>query len=174
MRTVAVEAYGKIHIEDPTFFESPLPEGGRQGYLEIASSTLRMTGSVVFGDVNRQTLTTALPLTMSLDQSIVFSHVSSNDQYYTGVAIVNPNLTEAHVTVEFYNQDGSLGVSTPITIPARRRTSQLLTQIFTALAGEQLYSGYFKVISDIGVTSYSVFGTRDLTLLSAIPPQIVR
>ncbi len=173
-RVVQIDSLGKFRLDDPSFFEPSLPSGGREGYLLITSSTIRLSGSVVFGDAQRRTHSTALPLVKTLDQSIVFSHVSSNDKYYTGVAIVNPNPTDAHVTIQCFNGDGSLGVSTTITIPTGHRISSLLTELFPDLVGLQRYSGYFQVTSDVGVASFAVFGTYDLSLLSAIPPQSIR
>jgi hypothetical protein len=170
-RVVPIDSLGKIRIDDPRFFEPSMPSGGRQGYLLITANGIRLTGSVVFGDAARQTHATALPLVSSLDQAIVFSHVSSNDKYYTGVAIVNPNSSEAHVTLQLFNGDGSLGASTMVTIPAGRRISTVLTELFPDLAGIQLYAGYFQLTSDVGVASFAVFGSSDLKLLSAIPPQ---
>jgi hypothetical protein len=173
-RVVHVEPLGKVRIDDPTFFEPFMPVGIRQGYLSITSGNARLTGSVVFGDAARQTHSTALPLVKFLSQNIVFSHIASDDKYYTGVAVVNPNWIDAHVTIECFSGDGkTMGTST-ITIPANQRLSAVLTEIFPSLVGSPLYSGYFKISSDVGVASFSVFGTHDLQLLSAIPPQIVR
>jgi hypothetical protein len=178
-RVLQIAPYGKILIDDPAFFQQPAdPQAVSSGYVEITSNSLfaggiRMTGSVAFGD-GAGNLETALPLTTSLDQSIVFSHVSSNNQYFTGVAIVNPNYADAHLTVALYNEDGTLALTTNLTIPARQRISELLTQIFPALAGQQRFSGYFRVTSDVGVASFAAFGTNSLSLISAIPAQIVR
>ncbi|MGA2264196.1 MAG: hypothetical protein ABSH28_22525, partial [Acidobacteriota bacterium] len=80
----------------------------------------------------------------------------------------------AHLTVALYNEDGTLALTTNLTIPARQRISELLTQIFPALAGQQLFSGYFRVTSDVGVASFAAFGTNSLSVISAIPGQIVR
>lgn len=76
--------------------------------------------------------------------------------------------------VELFNEDGTLAQTMPMTIPARRRISQLLTEVFPALEGQQRLSGYFRVTSNVGVAGFAVFGTKNLSLLSAIPPQIVR
>jgi hypothetical protein len=173
-RILPIDALGKIRIVDPKFFEPSIPSGGRQGYLKIATNGVRLAGSVVFGDITRQMHSTALPLVGNLDQSVVFSHVSSNDKYYTGVAIVNPNSIEAHVIVQLLAGDGNPGIATMVTIPAGRRISTVLTELFPDLVGIQRYSGYFQVTSDVGIASFSVFGSNDLKLLSAIPPQPVR
>jgi hypothetical protein len=173
-RVLRIDALGKIRIADANFFEPSVPDGGRQGYLQITANGIRLAGSVVFGDFARQTHSTALPMVGSLDQSIVFSHVSSNDQYYTGVAILNPNSIETHVTIQLFNGDGSPGIATMIRIPAGGRISPVLTELFPELVGIQLYSGYFQVTSDFGIAAYSVFGSHDLKLLSAIPPQPIR
>lgn len=175
-RILPVEASGKMLIDGQNFFE-PFrldPSLLSEGYLVITTSGIRISGSVVFGDREHGILSSALPLSTGTEQSFVFGHVSSDDLFYTGLAVVNPNMTDVHMTLDLYNDDGTLASSVPRTIAAGHRFSQLLTEIFPELVGQQRLSGYFRVTSDAGVATFAVFGTKTLSLLSAIPPQIVR
>ncbi len=169
-KTLPIQAYGKIHITDPTYFAGTVP-GLTQGYLEIVSDGPRITGSVTFGDPGKNTYSSALPLVTTLEKSIMFAHLASNDTYYTGIAILNPNQAPATVTIDVYSSSGSRDFTTVETIPAMQRTSKLLTQYFPDLAGTNRTSGYIRVTSDQGIASFAVFGTQ--SALSALPPQVV-
>ena len=170
-KQVNISGRGKIHISDQTFF---LNAGGtlRQGYVKITSSGPRLAGSVVFGDQARNVFSSALPLISQLNTSMVFSQLATNSTYFTGLAILNPGAA-VDVTVEVYDANGALIVSRVETIPAGRRKSQLLTEYFPTLVGQNHSSGYFKVISSSGVATFALFGTQNLSVLSAVPPQIV-
>jgi len=53
------------------------------------------------------------------------------------------------------------------------RKSQLLTQYFPQLVGQNISSGYIKVTSDRNVASFALFGTANLSVLAAVPPQAI-
>lgn len=171
---VPIAGNGKISVLDPAFFLGAAPTGMVQGYVEIVSSGVRLNGSVAFSDTVQGTFATALPLVTSIDKSLVLSHVASNASFYTGLAIVNPYAMDQKVQVQLFTADGLLDQSTTIPIPAGNRVSQVLTQYFPALLGQDRTSGYIKVIADQGVACFGVFGTGDLSVLAAIPAQAVR
>ncbi len=172
-RTLSIGANAKVLITDQDFFASA-GSGAAQGYVEIQSSGPRVAGSVVFGDPDSRTFATALPLSAQLEYSMVFSQVASDQTYFTGLALLNPNAEEALVTVELHKADGTLDTDAHVIIPGRQRISTLLPQLFPALAGTDRSSGYIRVASDMPLAGFSLFGTHDLTTLSAVPPQIVR
>ncbi len=182
-RQIAVAAYGKVYISDPSFFFECVdelfgefdcaPETLVQGYLEIVSSGVRLAGSVVFGSSGDRTFTSALPLESTLQTRMTFSQVASNATYFTGIALLNPNEEETSASIEVYSSSGSLIASKTEAIGGRMRKSQLLTQLFTELPGLDLSSGYIKVTSERGLASFAVFGTTNLSVLSAIPAQAI-
>jgi hypothetical protein len=176
-KIVPIEAYGKIFIDDAAFFQSFIVAPGgalRQGYLEITSNDVKLAGSVVFGDPAKSSFSSALPLVSTLQQSFLFSHLASNDQYFTGVAILNPGAFDTVVDVDIYNADGTLDLTTRVLVPRTQRISRLLTDLFPELAGQQRTSGYFKLTASQPVASFALFGTRTLSALSAIPPQVIK
>ena len=164
---------GKVYISDQSFFAIP-GSSAIQGYVEIESNGPRIAGTVVFGDPDRKTFITALPLVSELVDSMVFSHVASDTTYFMGIALVNPSDAEQVATIDLYRMDGALEASVNTTIPAGQRLCQLLDQLFPQIAGQNRTSGYVRVTVDQGVAGFSVFGTRDLKTLSAIPAQILR
>jgi hypothetical protein len=139
----------------------------------VTSNGVRLAGSVVFGDVQRSRFSSALPLVSSLLNSAVYAHVASNQVFFTGIAIVNPNASSADVTIEVYDADGLLLVRRVETIPAGQRRSRLLTEYFPSLLGQNRGSGYIKLSADRGIATFALFGAKDLSSLSAIPPQTV-
>jgi hypothetical protein len=142
-----------------------------QGYVQIAASSIRLTGSVEFGDSQDRSFRSALPLVSTLQNSVLFGHVASNDLYFTGLALLNPNDSDASATILLYGADGVMQKFKQISIPARQRKSGLLTEFFPELIGQDRTSGYVKVTVDKGVAGFALFGTTNLSVLSAIPAQ---
>ena len=133
-----------------------------------------MAGSVVFGDPGRTQFSSALPLVSTLRNEVVFSQVASDDTYFTGVAILNPNDSVATAKIEVFNARGTLVASTERNIPPAQRISSVLTEYFPDnLLIQDQSSGYIKVTADRDVASFALFGTRNLSVLSAVPPQVV-
>ncbi len=170
-KTVPIAASGKIFVSDPAFFLGSAPTQVTQGYVLATSSGVMLSGSVVFSDAAQGTFITSLPLVSTLQQSQVLSQVASNGTFFTGVAIMNPNTTDATVRIDVYTSTGQLDQSVVLILPAGRRMSRLLTDYFPALVGQNRSSGYIKVTSNQGVACFGVFGTTTLSVLSAIPAQ---
>jgi hypothetical protein len=171
-RAVAIAPKGKLHITDQAFFVNA-GSSLTQGYVKITSSGPRLAGSVVFGDPGRNSFAAALPLVSSLQTAVVFSQVASNDTYFTGVAMLNPGNADATVTLEVYKKTGELLISKQDVVGAQKRKSLLLTEYFPSLVGQQISSGYIKLTSDRSLASFALFGTSSLSVLSAVPPQVV-
>jgi hypothetical protein len=172
-RLLAIPANGKLYVEDPEFFLPLDLNKTTAGYVKITSNGIRLAGSTLFGDRSRLSFTSALALVSELQTSILYSHVASNDLYFTGLAIVNPNPAEASVIIELYNANGFLLDQTTKMIVPGGRDSKLLTQYFPSLEGKDQTSGYIKLVSNLPIASFATFGTNTLSVLSAIPPQIV-
>ena len=170
-RAAAIPALGKLYIDDPEFFVTLEPGEIAAGYVEIVSDGVRISGSTVFGDRTGESFSSALPLVSVLHKNVLFSHIASNDLYFTGLAIVNPGTSTATATIELYSAGGILLASKTGTIAAKHRSSRLLTEYFPSLAGEDHASGYIRLISNSPIASFALIGTNHLSVLSAIPPQ---
>ena len=167
-----IPAKGKIYITDQDFFVAA-GEDLMQGFVKITSSGPKLAGAVVFGDPDRAAFSSALPLVSTFLNSFIFGQVASDDRYYTGIAIVNPNDTVASAAIEVFDEHGTRIQSKTEAIQAKGRKSRLLTEYFPALLNQNITSGYIKVTVDKGVASFAVFGTNNLSSLSAVPPQVV-
>jgi hypothetical protein len=172
-RVLPIAADGKIYVSDPSFFTGSAPTQLTTGYVQVKSSGLRLSGDVQFSDALHGSFTTALPLLAALQQSAVLSHIASDATYYTGLSILNPNTVDATVNIQTYTSGGQLDNALTQVIPAGNRISRLLTEYFPALAGQNRSSGYVKVTADRGIACFGVFGTKSLSVLSAIPAQPV-
>jgi hypothetical protein len=171
-KTAEIAAKGKLYLTSQTFFVGP-SSTATQGYLKITSSGPKLAGSVVFGDPGKAKFSAALPLVGTLQSGVIFGQLASNAQYFTGGAILNPNTTSLNATIEVRADGGDLLATKVETIPSGQRVSQLLTQLFPALASQPRSSGYFKVTADKPLAAFALFGTNDLSVLAAVPPQLV-
>jgi hypothetical protein len=149
------------------------------GYIrvDLATSSLgpfatapALTGSVRFtsaGGVG----STALPLFIPPSSNFVYSHVAQNLGYFSGVAVINPNATAVTVDLEVLAEDGTPVGSMSSDLQPGQKIAKLLAELIPASAGR--LGGYVRVRSTLPVSSFSLFGTDDGKLLSAIPPQQV-
>jgi hypothetical protein len=112
---------------------------------------------------------TALPLHVAASPTFVFSHVAQNHGYFTGVAIINPNTTAATVNLDVLAADGTAVGSTSFQLQPGQKISKLLYELVPASTGQ--LGGYVRVQSNLDLVGFSIFGTVDATLLSAIPKQ---
>jgi hypothetical protein len=173
-REVDIPANGKIYMDDPGFFADLDLNMLNTGYLEIAGNGIKIIGSAVFGDINRRSFYAALALISCLQKSVLYSHVASNEVYFTGICILNPTWAPALVRLELYASDGTLRESKSFFLGERQRQSRLLSEYFTALTNQNQTSGYVRLVSDRPIASHAAFGTHNLSMISAIPPQIIR
>jgi hypothetical protein len=170
-RTVPIASRGKVSITNQDFFA----DAGalRQGYLVVSSSGPKIAGSVVFGDLRREVFSASLPLVSKLAGDLVFSQVASNQTYFTGVALLNSGAADANAVVEVTDSFGLRVASKLERIPAGQRISRLLTQFFPSLEGANRTSGFIRVLADASIASFALFGTNNLSVLSAVPPQVL-
>jgi len=171
-QVLPISAKGKIHVTDQAFFVSP-DNMLKQGYVEITSAGIPLAGSVVFDNPSHTAYSTALPLVSSPQERLVFGQVASNGTFFTGLSLINPNDSEARTIIQVFDRNGNQVAAKIEDIPARGRKSQLLTEYFPALAGVDLSSGYITVDSNYNLGGFALFGTNNLSVLSAIPAQTV-
>jgi len=61
-RTLSIERYGKVLLDDPQLFGPLSDEEMRTGYLEIRSSGVRLAGSISISDPGLRSFAAVLPL----------------------------------------------------------------------------------------------------------------
>ncbi len=140
------------------------------GSVVIDSSTTGVIGSVTFGDPSTANMFRAsLPLDSAPATFGAFAQVANGAGYFTGAAAFNPNTVGANVTVKVFRADGTLTGSTQFPLPPSGRFSKLLPQLVPVSNGQ--VGGYFTIESDQPLTSFALFGTTNLSALSAVPAQ---
>ncbi|HYK88000.1 MAG TPA: hypothetical protein VE398_04490, partial [Acidobacteriota bacterium] len=155
--TALTTGYIQLHIE-PSFIG---PFG----------STATVAGSVRFSASDGSS-SAALPLFIPPATDFYYSQVAQNQGWYTGVAVLNTSsTTKADVTLDVYTKDGILAGSFETLILPGQKISKLLYEMVQNSGGQ--VGGYVHIHSDQPVVSFSLFGTSDGKLLSAIPPQSV-
>ncbi len=170
-RTFPVPARGKIHLTDQALFGTS--SGLLQGYLAVTSDGPRLAGSIVFGDPDGTAFASALPLVAPRRDQVVFGQVASNATYFTGVALLNAGTSPVTNVIEVLDDKGTLVAKRTDTLQVGQRRSQLLTEIFSELHGQDRASGYIRVTPDSDMASFALFGTNNLSVLSAVPAQVV-
>ena len=166
--SINLPALGRVTIQDPSLFglDSTVM---REGYVRIGSSRTILAGSVRFEeDSPEPEFGTALPLPATGRNELFFAQVAQDSNYFTGVALVNPNSQEVKVAVSIFNSAGRLvGNGQRVLLP-NTRISTMLPQLDASLP--VLSSGYFQVAADRPLLGFAVFGTHTLTALAALPP----
>ncbi len=170
VRTLPVSAKGKLFINDQDFFVTAGSEM-IQGYVEIIGNGIKLLGNIFFGDQNQQRFATTLPLASKLYQNLVFAHVASDDTYFMGLALINPNDAYATLDIRVFNREGGTLAQKMIILPSHQRQSLVLTEHFPELIGYPISSGFIVVSSDTPIAGYSVYGTHSLDVVSAVPAQ---
>lgn len=165
-----IAALGMIKIVGPSDFSITAGEILEQGYVVVESNGPRINGSVKFGDPQKARFQSALPFVSTLRKAVLFSQVAQGvSNFFTGAAVLNPNPAAIRILIEVFDSSGVRVASGERTIVPNGRVTVVLSEIDPALV---LSKGYFRITSADNFASFAVFGTGDLAVLSAIPPQI--
>jgi hypothetical protein len=139
-----------------------------EGYVKIQGSS-RFAGSVRFTDPQQIAFGSALNLVTTGQEDTYYSHVAQDDQFFTGIAAINPGTRTAVVTINVYDTVGRQVASGAAQIPPGGRFSKLLAELVGTLPA--MSKGYFQVRSTEPLVSFALFGTWNGSVLSAIPAQ---
>ncbi len=127
------------------------------GYVVVTPTSTNTSGLVVFetfGEMKGNTATQAgvLPAAMTTS-AMVFVSTNGRLSRDLGVAIANPNPTDASVTMALYHSDGTaLATATPFTVKAKMQTAEFVTQVFASQVMQlQDFTGSLTISSSIPV-----------------------
>jgi hypothetical protein len=169
-RTETIPARGKLYITDQSYF-TDASKGTVSGYVEIKGDGIHLAGSILFGDPAQSRFSSTLPLASTMHRSVVLAHVASNETYFMGISMLNPGASETTATIEIFTLEGARRAWTDVKIAGGGRSIGLLTKYFPDQKAVPLGSGHVKVTSDQDIAVFGLFGTNNLTALSAIPAQ---
>jgi hypothetical protein len=165
--SVSLPAHGSATVTGTAPFGLTQGSSIIQGYVKMVSAAGRFTGAVIFTDANSAQFGSALNFIDSGTETSYFSQIAQNAQYWTGLAAINLNESDALITVTAYDTNGKQIASGTQTIPANGRISKTLSQILQNLPS--ISKGYFVVNSPFQLACFALFGTTDLQVLAAIP-----
>jgi hypothetical protein len=175
-----IKAGGQITFDARAAF-GLMQQPNAQGSIKLIGSVgARLVGNIVFGDGDPSAASlkfgAALPMSATGLKNFIFSQVAQDSQYFTGIALMAPDLPEGSeipsiVQLEAYRKDGTpAGEPYFLSLDPRARTVNLLEKLIPETSGQ--VGGYVlgKVISGGPVIGYAVMGS-DGTSITAIPPQ---
>jgi len=111
------------------------------------------------------------PIFSEPELQLMFAHVAQGSGYWTGLAIFNPGLAAATVTIEVSAANGTPVNSKTVTINAGQRVVGLLTDLFPGF-GDQI-GGFVRVTSNVPVYGLQMFGSAGTgNFLANIPPGV--
>jgi hypothetical protein len=102
----------------------------------------------------------------------VCSHVAESEEYYTGLALFNPNTQKATFTISAYSKEGTLIGSVGLELKAGHRISKLISELIPTV--QDLVGGTIRIVSDRLLVGQQFFGNKDQSYISSVPPGIIR
>ena len=151
------------------------------GSIRIDTDGPGVIGDVMFGDssANQVDFAAGLPLQTVLFEKAIFSQVANgatnpqdaSTDFFTGIALYNPNSSSAQITVQVFDREGMLVGETSLSLSENERTSELVEDLIPETA--DLIGGHIVVESTRPVVGQAFFGNNTQQFLSAIPPNIV-
>lgn len=171
-RTLYLGSFEKAVIDDPAFFDLPADV--------LTTGTICLAGAQLIADVHcsdaaRSRFSTSLSsLDRILDfrKRLVFSHIASIDDFFTGLSIMSDENEAVPIRIEVFDAHGELLAADEFPVWYRARQNRLLTEYFPALKGHALQGGYIILTSSRPFAAFALFGSWDLSVLSAIPGQV--
>ncbi|MFZ0428512.1 MAG: penicillin acylase family protein [Acidobacteriota bacterium] len=125
-------------------------------------------GSVVFSDSAGRRFAAALPLQRQLFRRAVFGHVANLGEFFTGLALFNPDAETATIQVQVFDAGGELQGEGELLLEPGARLSDTLSNLVPAVG--EMSGGYIVIDSNRPIVGQEIFGTSDLRLQSAVPP----
>ena len=153
----------------------PRQEDSLLGSIRISSNRPGLIGDVIFGDPERGEFAAALPLQSTPLIEAVFSQVANIPGFFTGLAFFNPNELIANVRIEVFAAGGERVGQSLLSVLPGNRTSQLVEELVPASAGQA--GGFIRIRSSQPIVAQQLFGavgSSGVTILSAVPPTVIR
>jgi sugar lactone lactonase YvrE len=139
---------------------------------EVQDQGNGLIGYVEYGTTDGLMLTAVAAQGSGLSD-IFFSQIAEGGGFYTGLALLNPNVVQSSVTIEAFDRDGRRVASTAVTLDAGARLTKLIPEIFPAI--RTLTGGYIHVTASRGVVAYELFGSSSFTnVLANVPARGVQ
>ena len=162
--TVAANGSASTTVESLFAIAPGAPAGA--GWLEAEPTGGIIVEALASDPARGAVAATPLHPADSVSWSLPFFVEDSN--YYTGLALANPNDSDATVEITAYDRSGGVLGRTTSTLGARQRQTRLVSQWIAGLAAAA--TGHLVLTASSPVSILAYFGTDDGAALAAIPP----
>jgi len=145
--------------------------GEAVGTLELRAERAPVIGSVIFGDPSAG-YAAALPLEAPVQGGVLFPHVAHLPGFFTGLAFHIVGTDPTRLGIQVWDRNGERTATGPRdSTPEGFNSGSRLSQVLSELTGLALQAGGFIQVhsSNGALVSQELFGTDDLSLLSAVP-----
>ncbi len=163
--TRALESGRSLREDVETMFGFSGPDA-LDGWIKVESTAASVNGYVSYGIPSAGSVAAVASTPAGREKALV-SHIATTQDYYTGVAILNPGTLAANVRIVALRPDGQVLGSFDTVLQPRQRISRLIDQYIPPAAGQS--GGIIWVSSDVPVYLTSLFGST--SILANIPPQ---
>jgi DNA-binding beta-propeller fold protein YncE len=136
------------------------------GWIEIASTQDRILGAVTITTPD-DVLLASFQLSGAPSRGLLFPGLAQNDQYQTGIALLNGDSALANVILEVWGPGGTLDRSTSFTLAPGQQHALYLDSYFPNL--EPRLVGNVRVRSDRPLHGLAFINDRSLNFISALP-----
>jgi hypothetical protein len=144
------------------------------GSLRVDASGPGVIGDVIFGDPANLASAAAAPLQTQRFSQALFSHVANGANFWTGLAVLNPNDQAATVTLDVISEAGIRTGSISLALAAGNRFARVLSEPTMVPASSGQMRGFIMLHSTLPVIGQELFGDTSMSFLSAVPPKILR
>lgn len=138
------------------------------GSLAVRADGIGVVGDVFLGRPGDVRFAAALPMQTQPFTAAVFGQVANIGDFFTGLALFNPNDSATEVTIEVFTLLGDLNGSATVQLAAGSGISQTLAELVPA--SEEQTGGFIVLRSQNPIVGQEIFGTFDQRLQSAVPP----
>lgn len=171
-KTVSLGPRGQVELDAGEFFGFPTTSSLTVGSIKIETDGPGVIGDVLFGDPIGFKYAASMPLQDKKFRKAVFSQVANVVNFFTGLALYNPNPDGASVSIEVFSAKGESRGKNVIQVEAGSRLSSLVPELVPSTAGQA--GGYIVIDSDIPIIAQQIFGEAHLNQFSAVPPKVVK
>lgn len=171
VKTILLAPGASLEQDAGPWFGLPTQTRLTVGSVRIETDGPGLIGDVVFEDPTGFRYAAAMPLQNRRFTRAIFSQVASAQDFFTGLALYNPNPSAAQVTVRVFDASERKKGERTIPLGPGTRSSGLVPDLVPGTAG--VVGGYIAVESSLPVIGQQIFGESRLNQYSAVPPKIV-
>ena len=158
---------GAILVEDLVALFGFMGPDLLQGWLQVQSSASAITGFLTYSIPGTGSAATVTSDRGGLSE-VLFSHIATGEDFFTGVALLNPAQLAANLRILAMTPDGEILGSFGTVLRPGERISKLITELVPESTEQN--AGLMFLRSNIPLYTSSIFGSSNI--LANIPPQI--